>query len=419
MKKNRLLLIESEMIEPKGHFLNHLIDASKFYEGKFSIYWILNKKFDDEGVYMPKKIKKIFSISTNKFKRKNNKFFYIFEEIFIFLLNIFYTIFFLFYFTINNKLLFYLNALKSNYFIIPKYFKSFYFSYKSLKLNRNDHILFPTGRRKDLALINFLSKIDTNHPKFHLRIFIPQRNKFKGFFYYLKQIDCNLKNKNIFIYAWRDNFKLFLKNTLSKKGIYKTNLMFSSDPSLNFKRKFKKTNHVIGYLGHARKERGFHYLPKLIKILEKKNNNFNYLIQFSKINKDLMSTKMDLYKLRKKNKRIKIINKYSDYNDFIKYLKKIDIMPILHNPTEINNITSGTAYSCIPYEIPTVLPYGTNFLSNINKSKSFEKAKDIESMADQINKISKNYKFYLKNAKLNSKLLSKIVKNDPLTKNLN
>ena len=72
MKKNRLLLIESEMIEPKGHFLNHLIDASKFYEGKFNIYWILNKKFDDEGVYMPKKIKKIFSISTNKFKKKNN-----------------------------------------------------------------------------------------------------------------------------------------------------------------------------------------------------------------------------------------------------------------------------------------------------------------------------------------------------------
>ena len=94
-------------------------------------------------------------------------------------------------------------------------------------------------------------------------------------------------------------------------------------------------------------------------------------------------------------------------------------MPILHNPTEINNITSGTAYSCIPYEIPTVLPYGTNFLSNINKSKSFEKARDIESMADQISKISKNYKFYLKNAKLNSKLLCKIVKNDPLNKNLN
>ena len=101
----------------------------------------------------------------------------------------------------------------------------FYFTYNSLNLNKNDHIFFPTGRRKDLALINFLSKIDLNHPKFHLRIFLPQKKKFKGFFYYLKEIDLKLKNKRIFIYVWKNNFKLFLKNSISKKGIYETNLM--------------------------------------------------------------------------------------------------------------------------------------------------------------------------------------------------
>ena len=418
MTKNKLILVESEMIEPKGHFLNNLIDASKFFSKKFKIYWILNNKFDDQGTYIPKEIKKKFSISTNRFKRKNNKTLYIFEEILLFLINFFYTFFFLFYFTQNKKLLLYLYALKSNYFIIPKYFKSFYFTYKKLGLTRKDHILFPTGRRKDLALINFLSKIDIYHPKFHFRMSIPEKNRFKGFFYYLKQIDHNLKNRNIFIYIWRDNFKSFLKNTLNKKGIYKTDLMFSYNPNLNFKRKLKNTSHVIGYLGHARKERGFHYLPKLIKLLEKKNNKFKYLIQFSKINKDLISTRKDLYKLCIKNKRIKLIDKYSDHNEFIKHLKKIDIMPILHDPNEINNITSGTAYSCVPYEIPTILPYGTSYMSSINKFKSFEKAKNIENMANKIIKISKNYKYYLKNAKLNSKLLTRIIDNDPLVKNL-
>ena len=32
--KNKLILIESEMVEPKGHFLNNLIDISKFFEKK-------------------------------------------------------------------------------------------------------------------------------------------------------------------------------------------------------------------------------------------------------------------------------------------------------------------------------------------------------------------------------------------------
>ena len=144
------------------------------------------------------------------------------------------------YFVKEKKTHSYFSAIRSNYFIIPKYFKSFYFTYKSLNLNKNDHIFFPTGRRKDLALINFLSKIDLNHPKFHLRIFLPQKKKFKGFFYYLKEIDLKLQNKRIFIYVWKNNFKLFLKNSISKKGIYETNLIFSYNPKSYFSRKFKK-----------------------------------------------------------------------------------------------------------------------------------------------------------------------------------
>mgnify|MGYP001430737666 FL=1 len=93
-KKNKLLLIEPEMTEPKGHFLNNLIDITKFFEHKFKINWILNKRFNDNGTYIPKKITKIFGISSNKYKRNTNKILYFFEELYTFFENLFYTIFF-------------------------------------------------------------------------------------------------------------------------------------------------------------------------------------------------------------------------------------------------------------------------------------------------------------------------------------
>ena len=61
----------------------------------------------------------------------------------------------------------------------------------------------------------------------------------------------------------------------------------------------------------------------------------------------------------------------------------------------------------------------TNYIKNINKFRSFEIAKNIDDMVNKIIKISKNYKYYLKNSKLNSLYLAKIVNNDPLLKNLN
>ena len=58
IKKSKLILIETEMIEPKGHFLNNLIDITKFFEKKFNIYWIVNNKFNGSGTHIPK-LKKI------------------------------------------------------------------------------------------------------------------------------------------------------------------------------------------------------------------------------------------------------------------------------------------------------------------------------------------------------------------------
>ncbi|MDC0907988.1 hypothetical protein OAS12_04555 [Candidatus Pelagibacter ubique] len=412
--KKKLILIEAEMKGPKGHFLNNLIDTTKAFNNKFDIYWILNKNFDDNGTYIPKNISIDKIINTNRYKRKKNKILYLLEEIYNFFLNLIYINIFLLTFFKEKKLFRYLIALKSNFFLLPRYFVSFYRTYKLLKFTKNDHIFFPTARRRDIALINFLIKIDQNHPKFHIRVMLPPKNRFKSFFYYLREIDKQLKNERAFVYLWSDfNYKLFIKNSLSKKGIFISNI-----PWTFFKRKLKTKNHIIGYMGDARPSRGFQYLPDIIEKLKKKKHHLKFLIQFSKITDDLIKTKERLYKLSKKNKNIKIIEKYSDYQKYINHLKKIDIMPILHNAEEINKITSGTMYSCIPYEIPMIIPSNTLFMKKILKFKSYEKAKNINEFVNKIIKISKNYKYYHGNVKKNSLILKKILRNDPLRRNI-
>ena len=414
MLKNKLILVEPEMKSPKGHFLDNLIETTKLFEKKLSIFWIVNNKFNSEKTYMPKNVKIYRSVKSNTFRRKENKVFYFIEEIIQFFFNLINIIFFLFFFAFKGNILNFLSALKSNYFLLPKYFKSFYFVYKKLELNQNDHVFFQTARRKDISLINFLIKLDNNHPKFHIRVMLPPKLRFKGFFYFLREIDNELKNNKAFVYLFGDyTYKLFLKNSLSKKGILKSNIPWSF-----YKRHFKKSNHIIGFVGNARRARGFHLLPELINVLQKKSKSFNYLIQFSKVSNDLRDVKERLKQLAKNNKKIKIIEKYCDYQEFRNILKKINIMPIIHSSKEINTITSGTMYSCLSHEIPIVIPFGTEFMNNVLKYKSFEKAKDINQYAHQILKISSNYKIYLKNVKKNSSILREILENDPLKKNI-
>ncbi len=416
MQKNKLILVESEMKVPKGHFLDNLIETTNAFDKSHKIFWFLNRKFHSEGTYIPRTAKIIKSISTNNFQRKKNKLIYYLEEILFFFINIYNLFFYFFYFILKKNLFNYLKALKSNYFVLPKYFNSFYTEYKKLNLSKKDHILFQTARRKDIALANFIINVDKNHPKFHIRVALEPKKKFKSFFYYLREMDHSLRTKRAFIYLWSDRiYKVLVNESISKKGIYKSNMPWSF-----YKREYKNksSNFTIGYVGDARSSRGFQYLPSLIKEIEKKRS-FKYLIQYSKITENLLKTKDELIKLSKKNKRIKLIEKYCDYKDFRILLKKIDIMPIIHNASEINNVTSGTLYACITHEIPFVIPHGTKYMKKILKVDAYESAQNLNQYSEKIIRISKKYDKYLKNLKYSSKILEKKLRKDPLKKYIN
>ena len=87
--KNKLILVETEMKGPKGHFLDNLIETTKTFEKKLKISWLLNEQFNNEGTYIPNNIDIFKCISSNIYNRKKNKFFYVIEEMYLFFKNIF------------------------------------------------------------------------------------------------------------------------------------------------------------------------------------------------------------------------------------------------------------------------------------------------------------------------------------------
>ena len=416
--KNKLLLLETEMVGPGGHYLDNVIESYYYFRNNLQIQCLLNKKFNPQGTFIPSELQLIKIINSNIFKKEKNKFLYLLIEIFSLLKRFIFTILLIPFFLFHKNFKNYLNAIISNKFIIPKYFTEVFFFLKKNKYSKNDHIFFQTTRNKHIALANFIARIDDNLPNIHLRIlYTPSsKKKFTGFYYYLNQIKPYLLNKKISLYSLTDkNIKIFNDKINSKIGIFKTNI-----PWVFFNREKKDNSITVGYMGDARESRGFNLLPDLINKLIDKNENLNFIIQFSKTSSNSTSiTSENLFKMAENNPKIKILKTYLDYADFRNTLQKIDIMPILHNNEEINNGNPSTIYSSITHEIPMVLPQNLNYMKEVMVNKSFEIADNLDGVVTQTLKIANNYNSYLNAAKINSKLLFEIFENDPLKKNIN
>jgi len=416
--KNKLLLLETEMVGPGGHYLDNVIESYYYFRNNLQIQCLLNKKFNPQGTFIPSELQLIKILNSNIFKKEKNKFLYLSFEIFSLLKRFIFTILLIPFFLFHKNFKNYLNAIISNKFIIPKYFTEVFFFLKKNKYSKNDHIFFQTTRNKHIALANFIARIDDNLPNIHLRIlYTPSsKKKFTGFYYYLNQIKPYLSNKKISLYSLTDkNIKIFNEKINSKIGIYKTNI-----PWVFYNREKKDSSITVGYMGDARESRGFNLLPDLINKLLDKNENLNFLIQFSKTSSNSTSiTSENLFKMAENNPKIKILKTYLDYADFRNTLQKIDIMPILHNNEEINNGNPSTIYSSITHEIPMVLPQNLNYMKDVMVNKSFEIADNLDGVVTQTLKIANDYNRYLNAAKINSKLLFEIFENDPLKKNIN
>ena len=414
--KKKLLLLETEMRGPGGHYLDNLIESFFFFKNDFDIYAVLNRKFDPEGTFIPKELNVKKILKRNNFEKKESKFLHYLFELFSYLKRFIHSIILIPYFLYKKNFLNYLIALMCNRLILPRYFSEIYFFLKRNNFDENDHIFFQTTRNKHMSLANFLVRINKKIPKIHLRIlYTPVKRSFGGFYYYLNKISNFLLNRRVFLYVLTTKNYDILKTYLqSNIGIFKSNI-----PWVFYNRTNKNNFKTIGYMGDARVNRGFNFLPKIIKELNNLSKDFRFIIQYSKVSEDVKVVSDELHELAKFNSNIIIHLKYMDYKEFRDTLKKIDIMPILHNSNEITLGNPSTIYSSITHQIPMTLPSNLKYMKDVLIHKSYEEADSISEIIKKIIKIKDNYEMYLSAAKKNSSVLLEIFNNDPLKKNIN
>ena len=411
----KLLLLETEMRGPGGHYLDNLIESYFFFKDNFEMYALLNKKFDPEGTFIPEKLSIYKILKRNNFERKENKLLHYLFEIISFFKRIIYSIILIPHFILERNFYNYLSALISNRLIIPRYFCEVYLFLKKNNFKDTDHIFFQTTRNKHMSLANFLTRIDKEIPNIHLRIlYTPVERKIGGFYYFLNKIKTYILKKRVFLYVLTNkNYEILKANLKTNIGIYKSNI-----PWVFYNRENKNNYKVVGYMGDARVNRGFNSLPEIIKKLNHLSKDFKFIIQYAKVNKDVKAASDKLLDLTKTNPNVTVYLKYMDYREFRDTLQKIDIMPILHNSDEIELGNPSTVYSSITHQIPMTVPSNLDYMKDVLIHKSYEEADNIEETIKKIILIKDDYENYLEAAKKNSNILLKIFNEDPLKKNI-
>ena len=125
--KKKLLLLETEMRGPGGHYLDNLIESFFFFKNDFIIHALLNKRFDAEGTFIPDDLILHKILNRNNVEKRENKFIHYFLELLSFCRRILLSIILIPYFIFHKNFLNYCNALVSNKLILPRYFSEIFF----------------------------------------------------------------------------------------------------------------------------------------------------------------------------------------------------------------------------------------------------------------------------------------------------
>ena len=260
MKKKKLIFLETLLKNGGGHHMDNLIETSIYFKDKSEIHWLVNENFDKNKLYIPNEITIHKSVPETKF--------IFLKKIKIFLLSIP-------FFIKEKKILNFFKIFYKNFFSIPDYFSlKIYSFFKSQKFTNTDIIIIQSCRPKDVELIYFISELLKNMPKIIMRVLYPPKKKIlKNFYYHTEQL---IKNKNkVKIFTEVSTTKHYIKERLNYEVQNFTQIYgFYNRPIP------KKI--TLGFLGETRNDKGFSRLPNFISILNNKNVNYDFIIQFSK-----------------------------------------------------------------------------------------------------------------------------------------
>ena len=398
MKKKKLIFIESLLKDAGGHHMDNLIETTLYFQKNNEIHWLLNENFKKKDLYIPDNVvlnPYIPDENKDLFEKTKNLLFLIFlfikEKQFLKLIKIFY----------------------KNFFSIPKYFNSQVYNYfKIQKFEPNDILVIQSCRPKDVELIYFLSGLIEKMPKIIMRVlYPPKKKKLKNFYYYTQKLIND--NKYVKIFTEVSSVKNYIKERLNYDVKNFTQIYTFHNRTIP--KKF-----TLGFLGESRIDKGFDRLPSFINILLNNGIDFKFIIQFSKkiySNTDII--KKQITDISKFNSNIKIIDGYIDFWEYRNLLKEINIMPLLYESDKLNFVGSGLFYSCITNEIPLIIPSKADLLDEYLVYNSFEKANTDEEYMRSVEKIVKNYNFYLTECKKLSLLYKNSILNDPLVREIN
>ena len=407
-RTKKIILFEGELSGGKGHHYDFLVENSFYYKEKGEIFWVVNKKFNKEKLYIPDFIKILNVIDTAKRKVNFQNFLFIGKIVFLSIKNFFMSYYYLIKKFKLNKI--FLKYILKNFFTFPKYFSSFCKILEHIDLKENDIIIFQTSRINDIELTYLLILLKIKI-KLHLRIIqLHRKKKLKKFYEILKKL--NKKNelfKNIFFYTETDFQKQQIKkNTAIDVELFSNNLTFS-------KKEIPDKKFTIGILGESRFDKGFYKLPDLIRNLNSKAiDKVQFIVQINNCPKNLLGIKNEIYALSREFKNIEIIDGYISFFEYRKLLEKINIIPLLHELDQLKNCGSGIVFASMVNEIPIVIPKDALYVKKLFEFESFVEAKDLNDYSKNIIHIIENFSFFLELAKKQSLSYKNKLNFDPL-----
>ena len=404
---SKIILVECELKGGKGHHYDHLVENSFHYKNSGEIFWVLNKDFKKDNLYIPEHVKvhNVIDSGDRKLLIQNPK--NILKILYLSFKNFIFSYFFLISNLKLNKS--FLKYIIKNYFTFPKYFSSFCKIFRKLDLKKDDKIIFQTSRINEIELAHILLLLNLG-VEIHLRIIQLHRKK------KLSKVNKLFKNflenddlfRKVYVYTETDYQKDEIKKlTNIDIELFYNNLTFS-EKDLN------KTKYTIGILGESRFDKGFYKIPELIKNLNSKIlNKINFIIQINNCPDSLSYVKSEINELSSQYNNIKIINGYINFFEYRELLKKIDIIPLLHELDQLKYCGSGIVFSSMVNEIPMIIPKGAIYVKKFFAYQSFIEAESINDYSSSIIEIVDNYKKFLEETKKQSSFYKKKLFNDP------
>jgi glycosyltransferase involved in cell wall biosynthesis len=162
----------------------------------------------------------------------------------------------------------------------------------------------------------------------------------------------------------------YLELLLNHKANYRNIFWTPWYPSnTKAKKPVKKVSHItIGFLGAAKKRKGFDQIPEILECLKQGGINFRALIQRAAHPWDTYEATISQLKQNFDDK-VKLLPGDLDFEKFIEYLSKCDILILPYDKTSYKINSSGLLYHAAELQIPVIASSGTGFEKEILENR--------------------------------------------------